>query len=187
MRSFTDDDKAERNSNYFGYGVHKVQLMEFTNGGTGDGEKEYIEVSFCDPDDGEKIDNARVWFTTDAAAQYSFSTLRNIYVHNAPDAKKDAARADFDKLANTDEICTEMNDKLIGKEAWFTKYQDPKRTYTGKDGVVRKSINKNVLGYEPKVNDALMPKETPAGGDANFPGAEEASEDAKANVPSSWD
>lgn len=188
MRAFTDEDKVEKefNSNYFGFGVHKVQLMDFTNGGTGDGEKEYVEVTFCDPEDGDKTDTARVWFTTDAAAAYSFSTLRNIYVHNAPEAKKEQARATFDKLLNTDEMIAEMGDKLVGKEAWFTKYEDPKRTYTGKDGIERKSFNKNIYGYEPKLNTALLPKDVPAGGNAQFPGSEDASGDAKANVPDSW-
>lgn len=189
MRKLSDDDKTvnEFKNDYFDYGVHKVLLGEFENGGTGDGEKEYIEITVMDPEDGEITDTARVWFTTDKAANYSFNVLRQIYVHNTPEAKKDQARDEFDKLLNTDEIVALMNEKLIGKEAWFSKYPSPTRTYVDKDGNTRKSIDKNVAGYPLKEKPELLPQSL-RGDDTVVDdlGGEEATGDAAANVPKGW-
>lgn len=164
---FTDENKAVKDfgdSNYFGFGVHKVQIMQFENGGTEEGEKEYIEVTVCDPTDGEKVDTARVWFTTDKAANYSFNTLRQIAVHNALEASKDLARDAVDAVASTDELVALLNDKLIGKECWFTKYYDPSRSYINAQGDTKKSVNKNIYGYEPKLREDLMPGKADAAG-----------------------
>lgn len=187
---FNDDMKKEYSNDYFGWGVHRVLIGEVENGGTEEGEKEYVEVTVMDPDNGDITDKARVWFTTEAAQLYSFNTLRNIYVHNAPEAKKEAARKEFDAVGDTTELCALMNLRLIGKECWFTKYPDPKRTYVGQDGVTRKSVNKNVLGYEPKVDERLMPRSDDKDAlNETFPGAEKATGDAVANIPGDddWD
>lgn len=187
----SDENKqvSENRGNWFPFGVHKVQLMMFENGGTGDGEKEYIEVSFCDPEDGDKTDTARVWFTTDAAANYSFNTLRQIAVHNASEKNKDKARDAVDAVKDTTELCELLNEQLIGKEAWFTKYYDPSRTYVNQAGETKKSVNKNILGYEPKLKPELMPKPANEDGDPvtiEDLGGEELKGDAAKNIPESW-
>lgn len=187
---FTDEQKQvkEFSQNWFGFGVHKVQIGLVENGGTEEGEKEYIEVTVMDPNDGEITDTARVWFTTDNAANYSFNTLRQIYVHNAPEDKKDEARDTFDKVADTDEITALMNEKLIGKECWFSKYPSPDRTYQAQDGSVKKSIDKNIYGYEPKEKPELLPKDGQKEElNKTFPGAEDAAgTDGAAGIPKGW-
>lgn len=182
---FNDEDKVESefNNNYFGYGVHKVQLMLFTADHMEDG-REYVDVDFCDPNDGEKVDKVRMWFVG-GAAPISFNNLRQIAVHNASEANKEKARMAVEETADSEALVELLNDKLIGKEAWFTKYMDPKRTYIGKDGQTRKSVNKNLYGYEPKLNESLMP--APADEQGNpLAGSTPASDDAKANIPKDW-
>jgi hypothetical protein len=181
-------------SQWFGYGVHKVQLGLFELGGTEEGEKEYIEITVMDPEDGEITDTARVWFTTEAAANYSFNALRQIYVHNAPEKAKDAARDTFDAIPDTEKLVELLNEKLIGKEAWFTKYPSPTRTYVNQTGETKKSIDKNVLGYEPKLKPELLPKTDEVIDDIDIDkpitaadlGGEEAKGDAAAGIPKGW-
>ena len=158
---FTDDTKQvkEFDSKYFAFGVHKVQLVLFELGGTEEGEKEYIEVTVCDPEDGEKTDTARVWFSTENAANYAFNTLRAIAVHNAKDANKDVMKKAIDAVADTEDLVNFLNDKLVGKEAWFTKFYDPNRTYTNQNGETKRSVNKNIYGYEPADHPELMPSD----------------------------
>lgn len=189
---FNDETKAVKEfseKNWLGFGVHKVHIgmIELTekNG------KECVEITVLGPNDEE--DTAVVWFSTDKAANYSFNVLRQIYVHNAPEARKDAARDTMDSVKDTTELVEKLNEKLVGGECWFTKYLDPSRTYTAQDGTVRQSVNKNIYGYEPKPRPELMP----AGGDTSdqitkdnvaqiFPGADTAPADAAGGIPKEW-
>lgn len=154
---FSDAHKKEQDQrNYFDYGVHKVKILGFSHDTT-DAGKEFVKAGFTDMD-GDIEDEARVWFTTEEASMYSFNTLRSIFVHNAPEDKKDMAREVVNAAKNTDELIEILNKKLIGKEMWITKYLDPKRTYEAKDGSIKPSINVNMYGYEPKLKESLMPK-----------------------------
>lgn len=188
---FSNENKQvkEFTNNFFPYGVHKVQIGDIENGGTGDGEKEYIEITVVDPSDGEITDTARVWFTTDKAANYSFNTLRAIYVHNAPEDKKEQAGKDFDELVDTTEMVALMADKLVGGECWFAKYQSPDRTYVASDGTTKKSIDKNIYGYAPKERPELMPKDTEKDQlNQTLPGSTPVQPDADiaAGIPKGW-
>jgi hypothetical protein len=158
MVQFTDEDKEvkEFNNNYFEFGVHKVQI-DGVFGDTTEAGKEFIEVGVIDPQNQEKSDKVRLWFTTPQGNNISFNTLRTIYVHNAPESAKDDARKSFDELKDTTEMAMLLN-KVIGGEAWITVYPDPTRTYTGKDGQIRKSINKNIFGFQPKERPELLPQ-----------------------------
>lgn len=185
---FTDADKEvkEFNNNRFTFGVHKVQILNFVLDKTDNG-KEFIEVFFVDPNNEECEDSARVWFSTDKATNFSFNILRGIYVHNAPEDKKDAARASFDAVKDTTELVELLKSKLLGKEMWYTKFFDPKRTYQGQDGQTYRSINKNIFGYQPKEQPELMPqkdgdKTLYEQGKEIFPGAT----DVKSDPTDSW-
>lgn len=181
---FTDETKEEKTNKYFDYGVHRVLLGQFELGGEGEGEKEYIEITVMHPDDGDITDTARVWFTTDKAANYSFNVLRQIYVHNAPKNAKDKARETFDAIPDTAKAVELLNEKLIGKEAWFSKYPSPTRTYTAQDGTIKKSVDKNVYGYEPKARPELLPENQ---SDSPLEGAEDVTgTEAAENIPSDW-
>ena len=155
---FTDEHKTVKefsDGNWFDYGLHKVQIGQIELGETDNG-KEFIEFTLLG--ENEEEDTARVWFTTDAAINFSINVLRQIFIHNAPEAKKDEARDMFDAVGDTTELVKLLNDKLVGGECWFTKYQDPTRTYVAQDGSTRKSVNKNIYGYEPKLRPELIPK-----------------------------
>jgi hypothetical protein len=171
--------------NWLGFGVHKVQIGMIELGET-DAGKEYVEITVLGPN--EEEDTARVWFTSDKAANYSFNVLRQIYVHNAPEEAKDKARDTMDAVASTEELVKVLNEKLIGAECWFTKYPDPTRTYQAADGSVKHSINKNVYGYEPKPHPELLSDDTQEitkdNIDQVFPGNKR--EDAAGGIPKAW-
>lgn len=149
MVKFNDEHKEESQGNYFGQGVHKVQIMLVEFGKTDDG-KEFGEFTVVDPENDDRQDRVRLWFTTDKAVKFSFSTLRNIFVHNAPEDKKDAVREKFNALKDTEELEVACQKTLIGKECWYTVYEDPERTYTNDKGELKHSFNRNIYGYEPK-------------------------------------
>ena len=159
MVKFSDEDKKQSkfsDSNWLPFGVSKVKIGMIELGGTEDDEKEYVEVTVFG--DNSEEDSARVWFTTPAAINYSINTLRDIYVHNAPQDKKQAARDTIDEVADSAELVEKLNERLIGGECWFTKYYDETRTYTNQAGDTKRSVNKNIYGYEPKLKPQLMPK-----------------------------
>lgn len=187
---FNDETKAVKefsDSNWLGFGVHKVQIAA-VGLGTTDSDKEYVEIEVVG-ENGEE-DTARVWFTSDKAANYSFNVLRQIYVHNAPEEKKDAARDTMDACKSTEELVDRLQEKLLGGECWFSKYPDPSRTYQAADGTTKQSINKNVYGYQPKERPELLPKEDGGTGnsavDQAFPGASPANGDAAGGIPKQW-
>lgn len=151
---FNDTHKKEYTKN-FPFGVTKVNIVNFTLAKTDNG-KEYVEVAFVDHKNDELSDTARVWFTTDKAAQFSFNTLKDVFVHNAPEAKKDEARDMVMKTANTESLVELLKSKLLGKEMWVTKYFDANRTHDYQ-GQIFRDVNKNIYGYEPSLIPELMP------------------------------
>lgn len=156
---FNEDNKTVKefsSGNWFAYGVHKVHIVLVELGET-DASKEYVEVTILG--DNEEEDTARVWFTTDKAANYSFNVLRQIYVHNAPEDKKDTARDEMDGVADTKEL-VDLLQKTVGGNCWFTKYPSADRTYQAQDGTTKRSIDKNIMGYEPQLQADRIPKET---------------------------
>lgn len=180
---FTDEDKSVRefsDGNYFDFGVHKVTMGAFTLDTTTSG-KEFIEVTVLG-ENGEE-DTARVWFTTPKAANYSFNTFLSICVHNTPEDKREAVRATFDALAGTEELLALLNDKMVGKQCWFTKYYDAERTYTNQNGDIKRSVNKNITGYEPKLKPELMPQRDVI---AEMGGERETVAKGSAEIPAQW-
>lgn len=149
MVKFSDEHKEESQGNFFGQGVHKVLIMLVEFGKTDD-DKEFGEFTVVDPENDDRQDRVRLWFTTDKAVKFSFSTLRNIFVHNAPEDKKDSVREKFNALEDTKQLEEACQKTLIGKECWYTVYEDPERTYTNDKGEVKNSYNRNIYGYEPK-------------------------------------
>lgn len=147
MAKFTSEHKEELKNNYFEEGTHKVKISAAVLGETQDG-KEYMEFTVVD-DSGEKEDTARVWFNSDKAIQYSFNIIKAIFVHNAPEKKKQEIRDFVDNLEDTPALAKACQ-ALLGKECWFQVSRDPNRTYVAGDGQTKPSINKNVYGYEPK-------------------------------------
>lgn len=190
MRKFNDEDKVDSgfSNDYLPFGISRVQLMLFEHGGTGDDESEYIEATVCKPEDGEITETARFWFSTDKSANISFNAIRQIVVHNAAEKDKQKARDAVDACGDCEELTTLLNEKLIGGECWFTKYYDPTRTYQNKSGVTKKSVNKNLLGYEPKLKPELMPQDDgQSAAPAQTPlGGEDVTDDPTVKIPSKW-
>lgn len=187
---FSDEAKAFEggSGNWFGFGVHEVTIGEVSEGETDSGT-DYIEFTLLG--DNQEEDTARVWLT-EKSEKYSFRTLKDIYVHCAPEAKKEEARKSFDEAADSTAV-VELLQNCIGAKIWFTKYPDPKRSYVNQAGETKPSINKNVYGYAPKPRDDLIPpQDKVVDVDTDKPitakdlGGEDASGDAKANIPSKW-
>ena len=187
---FNDESKVVKEfGDYLGFGVHKVQLMLAETGET-DAGKPFIEINFTTADGIE--DKARVWFVSEANANISFNTLRQMLVHNTKEADKDKAREAVDKVKDIDELATLLNEKMMAGEFWVTKYYDPSRTYENQSGATKRSINTNMYGYEPKPHPELMPKPADENGDALenvnkvMPGSEEVKADGAGGIPSKW-
>lgn len=168
MVKISDEHKKEMEfGNYFKQGVHKVQIMAIVFGET-EGGKPYAEITVTD-DSGEKEGSARVWFTTDKAIAYSFSVLKGIFTHNTPEDKREKVKAGLNKITDTETLEEECQ-KLIGKECWYTVYENPDRTYTGQDGKTRNSYDRNIYGYEPEPrNTAILDDDAPAPTDDDAP------------------
>lgn len=190
--NFNEDDKKEVEfAERMPFGVNTVQLVGVTEQEADNGNV-FLEVTVTNSDGIEDV--ARLYFT-DKAAQYSFNTVRQIAVHSAKtDADKEKARMAVENCKDSDEIAELLNEKCVGAELWLTKYYDPSRTYQSKDGELRKSINTNLYGYEPKERPELMPNKQSADDrnedapvDLNSTtGGTPATGDAAANIPSSW-
>lgn len=169
--TFSDTEKEEKSFNYFEQGVHKIQISSLEFGFTEDkDEKEYCEITVVDPDNGEKTDKVRLWFHSEGARGFSFSTLRAIFVHNAPEDKKDEIREKFNAIKGTEDLEKACQKMLPGKEAWFSIYESDTRTYQDEKGNVRKSFDKNLTGYEPKPRNTAPKTATVGSGDAKIEG-----------------
>lgn len=145
MVKFSDAHKAERSTNYFEEGIHEVKISSFFFDKTAKGQ-EFVEVEVIDPLNEERTASTRFWFTTDGAINYAFNILRGIFVHNAPENKKDEVRTKFDSIADTDQLEKEMN-MLIGKDCWLQVYADG--TYIDKNGNSKPNFSRDIYGYKP--------------------------------------
>lgn len=144
MVKFSEDHKKDSRGDFIPEGIHKVKIAAIVFDSMPDG-REYVE--FTVEDEEGRAGTARMWFTTDAAINYTFNIIRGIFVHNAPEGKKDAIREQIDKLE--DDAALEKACKvLIGKEAWYL-VEKSDRTYTADDGTTKHSYNRNIYGYEP--------------------------------------
>jgi len=145
MADFNDDTKKPI-GRYFTEGVHKVTIQLVEADKTQDG-KEFFEFSLLG-EEGEE-GTARVYWT-EKASPYSFNTVRDIFVHNTPEAKKQAIRDKVDATSNTDELLKLCATNLIDKECWF-KVEKTGTQYTNANGELKDSYNKNIYGYEVKM------------------------------------
>lgn len=145
--NLTDEDLAERNTNYFSEGEHEVAIVKAERGTT-DAGKEYVE--FTVQGKNEEEGTARLWFTTDASAKYALSIMAGIAVHNKDtDAEKAKVREAFKAIQDTDVV----DDKFLKKfENMLAFYQVSKsdRTYMNAAGETKNSYDRNIYGYMPK-------------------------------------
>lgn len=153
MVKFKEDHKKDSRGDFIPEGVHKVKIMFAELGETNDG-KEYIEFTVADDEDREG--RARMWFTTDAAINYTFNIIRGIFVHNAPEGKKDEIRNKIDALEDSKQL-EKACQMLIGKEAWYQNTQSD-RTYTDAEGNQKHSYDRNIYGYEPSPKKVSNPE-----------------------------
>lgn len=170
-------------SNWFSFGVHKVKIDGITYGETDSGA-EFIEAALLG-ENGEE-ETVRSWFTTEKGANYSFNIWRSIFVHNAPEAKKQKAGLEVDATTDAENLA-EFLQTLVGTgECWFTKYESPDRTYLNGAGETKHSIDKSIYGYEPKLREDLLGDGQAPAKATDFPVGEKASDDATANIPKDW-
>lgn len=155
MIKLTPEDMKDYET-YLKFGVHKAKILTFEYG-THENGSEYIDAFF--EVDGVESE-ARLWFNADKlkGMRFNLVTLKGIYTHNAPESKKEAAKAAFEKCADLMSVVELLNAKLGGKEMWVSKFYDPSRTYE-KEGQTYRSINTNIHGYEPEMKPELMPQE----------------------------
>lgn len=153
MVKFSNDDKKvkEFSGKYFEEGVHQVRISTVKLGTTDGGNKEYMEFGVIGmTDEDERQDSVRFWFGTPGSINFSFNRVREIFVHNAPDNKKDETRTKFDAIEDTEKLESACLKVLIGKEAWLSVAENPNRTYQNDAGETKNSFDKNLTGYKPK-------------------------------------
>lgn len=156
MAKLTDELKAEQQ--YFQLGIHKVQIATVVQDKTEDG-REFFEFTVVDDLDSKSAMEAKVrlWFHTDPSIKYSFSIIRGIFTHNAPEDKVEAVKKQLQKVDDTDELIKLCEKALVGKEAWLEVSEDPNRTYQNEAGETKPSINRNITGYEPQPKQVSAP------------------------------
>lgn len=153
---FSDDTKKPM-GNYFGEGVHEVEILDVTGGKTDDG-KEYFEFKLGG-ENGEE-GTARLWWT-DKASQFSFNTVKNIFVHNTVEKNRDKMRETVDAQDDTDALLKLCKENLVGKQAWYL-VEKTDRTYL-KDGETKFSYNRNIYGYRPTPKKVTVDDIIPGG------------------------
>lgn len=151
MVKFSSDNKKEFDGKkWFEEGVHEVRISTVQLGETDNG-KEFLEFGVIGmSDDDEREDSVRFWFSSDGAINFSFNRIREIFVHNAPDSKKDATREKFDAIEDTEGLEAACVKMLTGKNAWLSVFENKQRPYVAGNGETRYSFDKNLTGYEPK-------------------------------------
>lgn len=189
--SFNDDEKEVREfAQSMPFGVNVVQVTGAIADQNAKGT-DYIEVGVVNEQGVE--DSAKLYFTG-GASNISFNTLRQIAVHCAESEEdKETARQRVDAVKDSDELAAVISELCTGKQIWFTKYYAADgSTYTNEYGTF-KSVQKSVLGYEPKERPDLMPNKESAddrderkAGNDPLAGAEPASKEAADNIPSDW-
>lgn len=155
---FSQEEKEVRefNNNYFPYGTTRVQVIS-AKALTTEKNQEVVDVYVVDPENAEITDTVRFFFVG-GAPNISFNALREIFIHNIPENDKVAKGELFDTVKDTEALADLMDVEISGGEAWFTKTVDPARTYVGKDGETRQSVNRNLYAYPRKVKPEEMPK-----------------------------
>lgn len=157
------DDAAEKmkenilndkgGTNYLGIGIHDVSLtsIELVQAKTGT-----IGVQF-NVGNSEGQGRDRMWLS-DGALPYTIENVSRLVVHNAEEAKKDAARTIMSNIVSAKELYTIMQqilDTLEKKKTPFVGHlfiREAKNggTYTDKNGVERPSLETSFLSYRPK-------------------------------------
>lgn len=137
------------------FGISEVTLQKIEDAKTEAG-KHYISVT-VKAAEGDVEEELRLWLTSTVSANITFNTLRDIAVHDAKtESDKEKRRKAIDATTDSGELVALMQ-KIVGAQAWATKYYDKERTYTDNEGNTRRSVNTNLLGYQPKLKPELMP------------------------------
>lgn len=156
---FTNEHKAEQGA-YFPEGIHTVKILGVT-GGANENGKEYIEFT-VGGENGEE-GTARMWFTTDKAINFTFNTIRTLFVHNALKGKEEAAKEMVNKVTNSEELIDVCNEALVGKEGFYV-VEKSDYTYTNQAGELKHGYNRNLYGYKPKQSGNKSVDDTFGGG-----------------------
>lgn len=142
---FNSEHKEEQ-APFFQEGVHVVNIVD-VEGGTNENGKEFIKFT-VEGSEGQ-VGEASMWFTTDKAIKFTFSTIRSLFTHNATKGKEEAAKEMINAVKNSDELVALCKKVLMGKEAWF-QVEKSDYTYTNQAGEQKQGYNRNIFGYEPK-------------------------------------
>jgi hypothetical protein len=158
MADFSEDDKVEQSGNFFPEGIHEVKISSFVFDVTPKNQ-EFCEIEVFNPANENQVAQTRFWFTTPGGRKYAFNILRGIFVHNAPDDKKDAVREKFNSIKNTTELEKEMK-MLIGKDCWLQVYADG--TYES-NGKMKTNYARDIYGYVPAAKETAAEQDAARG------------------------
>lgn len=140
-------------ANYLGIGIHDVTVtsVELVQASTGT-----MGIQFnVENEDGQG--RVRMWLS-EGALPYTIENISRLVVHNAEEAKKEAARNMMANIVSAKELFTMVQSilaTLAEKKTPFTGFLSIREakdgsTYKDKNGVDRPSTESNLLSYRPK-------------------------------------
>lgn len=140
-------------ANYLGIGIHDVTVtaVELVQAKTGTmGMKFLVENA-------EGKSDVSMWLS-EGALPYTIENVSRLVVHNAEEAKKDAARTMMSNIVSAKElynVVQEILATLEKKKTPFVAYLSIREdkngaTYKDKDGNDKPSLDRNLLSYRPK-------------------------------------
>lgn len=153
-------------ANYLGIGVHDVTVtsVELTKASTGT-----LGIRF-NVENEEGKSSVDMWLS-EGALPYTIENISRLVVHNAEDAKKDAARTMMSNIVSAKELfntAQEILATLEKKKTPFTAYLSIRedqngKTYTDKNGEEKPSLVRNLLSYRPKATPIQVAVEATGG------------------------
>lgn len=144
-------------NNYFSVGIHeveiaKVELRKFPSGS----RAIVITVS-----DGTAEAETFHWLS-EKALPYTIDRIGKILIHNTKEENKETLRTALKKINSASKLFESISSEkkpITGFKCWLRVQESETQTYTDKNGVERPSIERDIFGYEPKMNKQSQVKE----------------------------
>jgi hypothetical protein len=140
-------------ANYLGIGVHEVAVtaIELVQAKTGTMGMKFL----VENEDGKS--DVTMWLS-EGALPYTIENVSRLVVHNAEEAKKEAARNMMANIMSAKDLFTTVKEiiaTLEKKKTPFSCYLSIREdrngaTYQDKNGETKPSLERNLLSYRPK-------------------------------------
>jgi hypothetical protein len=136
-----------KGGSYLGLGIHDVfiEAVELFQANSGT-----LGIRFSVENENGKND-ATFWLS-EAALTYTIENVSRLVVHNTAEDKKADARNFMSNIVSAKQLFEVAKEKLTGGVAVLSIRESKTQTYTDKEGVVKPSLDKQLLSYRPKAD-----------------------------------